>query len=143
MKILVSKTSTDFDAAQFVGEELANLKGFLLESAEDVREEAIKDIQTGVKSGRLYTRYNPKRQIIASAPGQSPANDRGDLVRSIVVSAQGSNQFGPRITVGSTSPIGVILHEGGPHVLPRPWLTLAYNKAMEYEQRRRKKWFRK
>ena len=40
-----------------------------------IRGEAIKSIQTGPKSGRIYERYNPRRTHQASAPGQAPASD--------------------------------------------------------------------
>ena len=45
-----------------------------------IRGEAIRSIQTGPKSGRTYEKYNPRRTHKASAPGQAPASDTGNLV---------------------------------------------------------------
>ena len=53
--------------------------------AQLIRGEAIKSIQTGPKSGRIYEKYNPRRTHKASAPGQAPASDTGNLVRNIIV----------------------------------------------------------
>jgi len=55
-------------------------------TAQKVRTHAIKSVQRGTKSGLVYTRapgqnLSPTHQ--ASAPGQSPAKDTGDLVSSI------------------------------------------------------------
>ena len=50
-----------------------------------IRTEAIKSIQTGSKSGVLYQMYNPRREHRASAPGQAPASDTGNLVSKIIV----------------------------------------------------------
>ena len=66
-----------------------NLVGLIQDrflSAENViRGEAIKSIQTDPKSGRTYEKYNPRRTHKASAPGQAPASDTGNLVRNIIV----------------------------------------------------------
>ena len=50
-----------------------------------IRGEAVKSIQTGMKSGRIYEKYNPRRTHRASAPGEAPASDTGNLVRNIRV----------------------------------------------------------
>jgi hypothetical protein len=50
-----------------------------------IRGEAIKSIQSGAKSGVMYQMYNPRREHRASAPGQAPASDTGNLVSKIIV----------------------------------------------------------
>ena len=50
-----------------------------------IRAEAVKSIQSGAKSGIVYQKYNPRRQHRASAPGQAPASDTGNLVSKIRV----------------------------------------------------------
>ena len=47
------------------------------------RGEAIKSIMQGPKTGRIYEKYNPRRTHRASAPGQAPASDTGNLVSQI------------------------------------------------------------
>ena len=60
-------------------------------SAQLIRGEAIKSIQTGAKTGIVYQKYNPRRQHRASAPGQAPASDTGNLVSKIIVKQKTKN----------------------------------------------------
>jgi HK97 gp10 family phage protein len=53
-----------------------------------VRNHAVKAVQKGPKSGRLYVRGNVKHQ--ASAPGQAPATDTGNLAGSIAWNVEAS-----------------------------------------------------
>jgi len=54
----------------------ATVRG-LVRGVEGVREEAVSLINTGPKTGRVYGNHQ------ASAPGESPAGDTGDLARRI------------------------------------------------------------
>ena len=51
--------------------------------AMEVRNTAILDIQRGVKSGKTYQLYDPKRIHVASKGGEAPATDTGFLVSQI------------------------------------------------------------
>ena len=53
-----------------------------------IRGEAIKSIQQGAKSGIVYEKYNPRRTHRASAPGEAPASDTGNLVSKKIVKQQ-------------------------------------------------------
>ena len=53
--------------------------------AQLIRGEAVKSIQSGAKSGIVYEKYNPRRTHRASAPGEAPASDTGNLVSKIIV----------------------------------------------------------
>ena len=64
---------------------LPDLQEVIKGGAQTIRTEAINLIQKGAKSGRVYKRYNPSRTHTASAPGQAPASDTGNLVRNIKV----------------------------------------------------------
>ena len=90
----------------------------ILGSAQLIRGEAIKDIQTGAKSGRIYEKYNPRRTHRASAPGQSPASDTGNLVRNIRV----RNVNKDFVKVESNAPYSSFLEFGTSKMLPRPFL---------------------
>ncbi len=48
-----------------------------------VEGEAVISVQRGLKTGRTYKKYNPKRIHKASAKGQAPASDTGNLANSI------------------------------------------------------------
>ena len=64
---------------------LPDLQEVIKGGAQTIRTEAINLIQKGAKSGITYKKYNPSRTHTASAPGQAPASDTGNLVRNIKV----------------------------------------------------------
>ena len=92
--------------------------------AQLIRGEAIKDIQTGVKSGRIYEKYNPRRTHKASAPGQAPASDTGNLVSQIMSVADGKDTL-----VESRAEYSKFLEFGTSKMLPRPFLFPASEKS--------------
>jgi len=51
--------------------------------AQLIRGNAVKAIQRGAKTGRVYKKYNPNRVHRASAPGEAPASDLGHLAGSV------------------------------------------------------------
>ena len=92
-----------------------------------IRAEAIKSIQTGAKSGVMYQMYNPRREHRASAPGQAPASDTGNLVSKIRV-----KQKNPNTTqVESGADYSAFLEHGTSKMLPRPFLFPAFEKSKE------------
>ena len=93
--------------------------------AQLIRGEAIKSIQTGAKSGRIYEKYNPRRTHRASAPGQAPASDTGNLVRNIAVKMESRDQ----VAVVSSAPYSQFLEFGTSKMLPRPFLFPATEKS--------------
>ena len=86
--------------------------------AQLIRGEAIKSIQTGPKSGRTYEKYNPRRTHKASAPGQAPASDTGNLVRNIVVKQENPDL----VKVESNATYSSFLEFGTSKMLARPFL---------------------
>jgi len=90
-----------------------------------IRAEAIKSIQTGAKSGVMYQMYNPRREHRASAPGQSPASDTGNLVSKIVVRQKGANVT----NVESNANYSAFLEYGTSKMQPRPFMLPAFEKS--------------
>ena len=86
--------------------------------AQLIRGEAIKSIQSGPKSGRIYEKYNPRRTHRASAPGQAPASDTGNLVRNIVVKQENPDL----VKVESNAIYSSFLEFGTSKMLARPFL---------------------
>jgi len=86
--------------------------------AQLIRGEAIKSIQSGPKSGRIYEKYNPRRTHKASAPGQAPASDTGNLVRNIVVKQENPDL----VKVESNAIYSSFLEFGTSKMLARPFL---------------------
>ena len=93
--------------------------------AQLIRGEAIKSIQTGAKSGVMYQMYNPRREHRASAPGQAPASDTGNLVSKIIVKQKSKN-----ITnVESNADYSAYLEYGTSKMQPRPFMLPAFEKS--------------
>ena len=90
--------------------------------AQLIRGEAIKSIQTGPKSGRTYEKYNPRRTHKASAPGEAPASDTGNLVRNIRVTQKSQDV----VTVESRASYSKFLEYGTSKMQARPFLFPAF-----------------
>lgn len=84
-------------------------------------------LESGPKTGRLYRRYNPRRIHQASAPGQPPASDLGNLARSFRAVPQKINQYAYKNIVGSNMVYAAALQYGNPetNLLPRPYIDVA------------------
>tara|TARA_Y100001937_G_scaffold9347_1_gene11516 strand:- start:191 stop:640 length:450 start_codon:yes stop_codon:yes gene_type:complete len=90
-----------------------------------IRGEAVKSIQTGMKSGRIYEKYNPRRTHRASAPGEAPASDTGNLVRNIRVEQKTKDI----VNVESRANYSKFLEFGTSKMLARPFLFPAFEKS--------------
>ena len=90
-----------------------------------IRTEAIKSIQTGAKSGVIYQMYNPRREHRASAPGQAPASDTGNLVSKIIVRQKSQDVT----SVESNANYSAFLEYGTSKMQPRPFMLPAFEKS--------------
>ena len=102
------------------------IKDTLRGVAQLIRGEAIKSIQSGSKTGRTYKRYNPTRTHRASAPGEAPASDTGNLVSNIMVQEKGDS-----IEVQSNAEYSKFLEYGTSKMEARPFLFPAYEMSRE------------
>ena len=92
-------------------------------------------LQKGPKSGLIYRLSNPTRVHQASAPGEFPATDRGELVRSIGFDTADPKDFAAGMG------IGVVMFASAPHAIPlelkpssrggRPFMSRAVNDKKE------------
>lgn len=96
------------------------LRGAVMETALAVEATAKVEIQTGAKSGRVYKRGS--KSHIASAPGQAPATDTGNLVNSIAT-AEGTTGISAVVAVNAE--YAEVLEFGGIHMKARPFLAPA------------------
>lgn len=88
-----------------------------------VQSTAIKSIHAQ-GSGKLATRYSPKRIVRVSEPGQPPNSDTGALAQSIKFEID-EGKF--RATIGTNLKYGAWLEFGTSEGLrARPWLAPAY-----------------
>lgn len=96
--------------------------------AQVIRAEAVQSISKGGRSGNIYKR-GKKRMHQASASGEPPKTDTGELVRNITVVAEKERV----VTVGSRkqAPHGYWLETKEPSQGGRPWLRPAYKKSKD------------
>lgn len=97
-------------------------------AAEHLKNEMVETLHNGEKSGKLYKRGNKTHR--ASAPGEAPATDTGQLARSIrnVYSrSQISATVGPR----SNAPYAKSLEFGTSKMAARPFVRPTFNKNKE------------
>lgn len=92
-------------------------------TALNVHGDAVKSIQRGTKSGRTYRKYEPNREHQASAPGEAPSTDTGNLVNSIQVIDRIDVAY-----VGSDEDYAEFLEFGTRDMQERPWLRPAVEK---------------
>jgi len=99
-------------------------------TTQKVRTDAIKSIQRGVKSGRIYERspgQNLSQTHQASAPGEAPATDTGTLVSSIKAATKQLNG-----RVYSDLKYSFWLEYGTVSMEPRPFLNPALQANKQY-----------
>lgn len=103
----------------------------LFKAALNTHRIAIFSIQQGPKTGRSYKRGG--KTHIASAPGEAPATDSGELVRNITIEKDAIMDY----TVGSreAAPQGFWMEFGTSRVEARPWLTPAARLARKQLQK--------
>lgn len=83
-------------------------------------------IRNSPRSGRVHTRYNPERIVRASAPGEPPAEDLGNLRRSIFLT--GLNTL--FVETGVAASYAEELEYGGPNNAPRPFAEESLEEAI-------------
>lgn len=96
----------------------------------DTHRRAVRGIQSGPASGRIYQKYNPRRTHQASAPGQYPMSDTGRLASSIQFEPPASESK-PEGFVGTNLQYGKYLEFKSPAAGGRPWLKRAFDEAVE------------
>lgn len=110
-------------SAGFGGRLMQRLSQAVREAAADVEARAKIEILAGRKSGRVYIRRGAAHQ--ASAPGEAPATDVGNLAGSI--------QHRPvsrlEAEVAAAAEYAAVLELGGARVEPRPYLRPALEAA--------------
>jgi len=119
VKVKVKGIKKAMDSLKSLERDLeAPFREVILGGAQLIRSEAIKSIMQGPKTGRIYEKYNPRRTHRASAPGQAPASDTGNLVSQIQVKSTNPDE----VAVESGANYSKFLEFGTSKMLPRPFL---------------------
>lgn len=100
-------------------------------TALNVEGDAVKSMQRGAKSGRKYRLYQPNRNHQASAPGEAPSTDTGQLVGSIRTVDKAVASY-----VGSDLDYAEYLEFGTMDMQERPWLRPAVEKNRPFFSKR-------
>jgi len=103
-------------------------------AAFEIESDAKIAIQTGAKTGRAYNKKGKKgavRRHQASAPGEAPATDTGNLVNSGFV----KKMQAARYRVGFSAAYALALEMGTVDIKARPFLMPAYDRRIaEYRK---------
>ena len=95
-----------------------------------VQENALKSIQSGDKHGRVYMKgKHGTIRHVASAPGEAPAQDTGNLARSIFV---GLDQEALVATITVKANYATALEFGTNRMAPRPFMGPALKAATPF-----------
>ena len=100
-------------------------------TAQAIRNNAIKSIARGTKSGDVYEKTNPRRTHTASGAGESPATDTGRLVGSIRADIAGKDA-----SVSANTTYAAALEFGTRNMEPRPYMVPALEAERPAWQRR-------
>lgn len=95
----------------------AAMRRALDQSGEEMRNEAIRLIESPPKTGRIYERRGVSHQ--ASAPGEPPASDTGQLVNSITIKTDPNSLT---VQIGTSVEYGQFLEFGTQRMAARPFL---------------------
>jgi hypothetical protein len=129
----------DLDATlkALTGKVRAKVWSEIVGGAEDIRADAIRSIQSGSKSGEIYKRRSVEHQ--ASAPGEAPATDTGNLVTNLNARYFENDlraEIGIHDLTTNGAPYARRLELGGRdkrgvYIAPRPFLQPAYDKNVK------------
>ena len=119
----------------------------LEDTAIEIRNEAISSMRSTPKTGLTYPRQKGKKMHIASSPGNAPAVDTGDLIKSLIIDTRpGGGAFTDfEVEVGTNitdPPYGSYLEFGtkeGELMAARPWLQPAIDKKTKFLESRLKR----
>lgn len=118
------------DLGKFEDKNIDEMDSLMAEMAFDTQNEAVRSIQRGGRSGRTYKRRGITHT--ASAAGEPPKSDTGQLVQNITVERHSKADY----TVGSRkgAPHGFWLEFGTRFMEARPWLKPAYDKVVRMKR---------
>ena len=102
------------------------LNELLFEAGLKIHENTLRGLASR-SAGQKQTRYNPKREVIASKPGDAPNTDQGTLIKSIRLEVDPSRG---KAAVGTNLPYAKALEYGSTKrkIEPRPFMRPALDK---------------
>lgn len=119
----ISKLKKAF--ASFEKEALKSQVAAVQDSVFLIHANAVELLQSNT-DGEKQTRYNPKREVSASYPGDPPNTDTGRAVQSIKFEFENGGLTG---RVGTNLRYLAGLEFGMKNIKPRPWLSVAVKMA--------------
>ncbi len=125
-EIRIESNVKDYKAA------IENVRKFRLFKAGHVlRNQLLRDLAKGPRTGRRYYVPGTRELYTASAPGERPAWRTGDLARSYRLAPDRMPLLGKHIDLGSELDYATYLEFGTPNMKARPHLNPAYEAVKE------------
>lgn len=124
--VTASKKLTNFETVKKSSRN--SLMKIITQGTLKIHEEAVKGV-IARSPGERQTRYNPKREVVASRPGDPPNVDRGIFLRSIQFEISQQDMSG---YVGTNDERGPHFEFGTKRMAPRPWLGPAWKKSQKF-----------
>ena len=107
-------------------ENIVDAPGILFRTASEIRTQIINTVENGARTGKVYKRGN--KTHTASAPGEPPVTDSGQLVKSIGEPKKISDK---EYQVIIRAQHAMYLENGTKDMRPRPFVKQSYEKAGE------------
>lgn len=126
----INPVPVQWNSAAVIARVRAGAMRGVVRGAHAVQEEAIRLVQDPPKTGRTYRRRGVEHQ--ASAPGEAPASDTGNLAGNITVDEP--NLATLTVTVTARTKYSAALEFGTPTIEPRSFMRVALqSKRVEIE----------
>ena len=110
------------------------VKEYITRGTMKVHKTAVEGIQGPPKTGKGYPRGS--KTHIASAPGQYPATDQGDLASGITWSVEGNSERGEVVgKIVSSMDYSMALEFGTRNMEPRPFMQPSLEKNKRYMEK--------
>ncbi len=105
----------------------AKIRNILEDTAWAIQRESRRSMQM-TKKGEAQVRYEPKRTVYPSLPGNPPAIDKGSLIDNVVVDLKKMNSVEVGLRDTKDAIHGLRLERGTKKIEKRPWFEPAINK---------------
>lgn len=99
----------------------------ITDAVTDTQAFAVAGLKSGPATGRVYEKYNPRRTHRASAPGEYPMTDTGQLQSNIGIVLPTPGRIEGK--VGTDIMHGRYLEFGTSKMAARPWLLRSFERA--------------
>lgn len=132
--------SVNFNTYKVISTMRSTAGSRVFSAASEVRNIALQKL-SGSRKGKIYRVPGTRKEYVASAPGEPPAQATGRLRQSVKIEVENIDRSLVG-RVGTDLDYGRMLEFGTMKMLPRPWLGISFNEAKpEIEKILGEEWF--